>query len=323
MGTITLTSVTLSGTPIFNQVVNIKIRVTSDPDVAASYTDKGNFTVLPNGNFSSPVVISGLADSTSYTVWVTSACSDSSFTHNFITLARVNYNVIEQSSPSWADANLQIKVNGIAVLTINFTQSGTIYVPVGSTVTFEAFGEFPSSGDTPQLHLNAKKNTVTFFDETDPDVPGVSIVTPGFTVTQLSVYDVLVESTASAPATPVACGASTSYTGGATFPTDTIIDLGTGTGSVVLTYDMFSVPDKAQVLIDGIIKLDTGYRGDSSEQSALNAALATHGLPPETIQGPGAGSGSFNKVTASRYAVVRIWAPIGGTAWTFNLACPV
>lgn len=322
MGTITITALTLGNVPISNQLVNIKTRLTADPDILASYTDRGFFSVLPNGNLVTPLVISGLPDSTSYTVWVTSACSNSSITHAFFTLARINYNVIEQSSPSWADANLQIKVNGVAVITINFTQSGTIYAPVGSTVTFEAFGESPSSGDSPQLHMNAKKNTVTFFDETDPDIPGVSIVT-GFTVTQLSVYDVLVESTADAPATPVACGASTSYSGGEAFPTDTIIDLGTGTGSVVLTYDMFSVPDKAQVLIDGIIKLDTGYRGDSSEQSALNAALAARGLPPETIQGPGSGTGSFNKVTASRYAVVRIWAPIGGTAWNFSLACPV
>lgn len=322
MATITLTSVTLAATPVMNQVVNIKIRATSDPDVAASYTDKGNFTVLPNGNFSTPVVISGLADSTSYTVWVTSACSDSSFTSAFITLARIDYTVIEQSIPSFADSNLQIKVNGVAVLTINATQSGTIYVPVGSTVTFEAFGELPSTGDNPELHINAKKNTVDFFDETDPDVPPVNIVTPPFVITQLSLYSVLVESTADAPATPVECGDSTSYSGGETFPTDTIIHLGSATGTVTLNYDMLSIPDKAQVYINGVLKLDTGYRGDSSEQSALNAALATRGLPPETIMGPGAGLGSFTKSTADEYAVVRIWAPLPSTSWSFTLSCP-
>src|SRR6185312_7495166 len=102
--------VTLSGTPVYNQLVNIKIRLTSDPDVAASYTDKGNFTVLPNGNFSTPVVISGLADSTSYTVWVTDTCSNSSFTHSFTTPvppATVFWDVREQASP-YADANLSI-----------------------------------------------------------------------------------------------------------------------------------------------------------------------------------------------------------------------
>src|ERR1700740_3044267 len=99
MGTITLTSVTQSGSPVLNQVVNIKIRLTSDPDVAASYTDKGNFTVLPNGNFSSPAVISGLADATSYTLWLTAVCSDSSFTQVFITPCVLNYTVIEHANP--------------------------------------------------------------------------------------------------------------------------------------------------------------------------------------------------------------------------------
>lgn len=324
MRTITLTSVTLSGTPVFNQVVNIKIRLTSDPNIAGSYTDEGNFTVFPNGNFTFPVIISGLADATSYTLWVTSACSDSSFTSVFITLARLNYTVIEPADP-YSDVNLQIKVNGTIVVEQDTSGSGTIYMPVGATVTCEAQGVQPSTGSNPQLHLNAKKNTVDFFDDTIPNnpPPTTDMIAGPFTVTVLSVYDILAQATADAPISPTPCGTSATYTGGSGFPNDNYISLGSGTGNVVLHYDALSIPDKFEVFFGGAKVIDTGYRGDSSYQTALNAALAGMGLPPETIMGTGAGTASFTKSTAATYALVRVYSPLSGTAWNFTMDCPV
>jgi hypothetical protein len=85
MGTITLTSVTLGNIIVENIFVNVKYRLTADPDIAGSYTNFGDFQLRPGGNFVSPVVISGLPDGTQYTVWITAPCSNSSITHNYTT----------------------------------------------------------------------------------------------------------------------------------------------------------------------------------------------------------------------------------------------
>lgn len=83
MATLTLTAITLAGTPVTNELVNIKIRKTADADVAASYTNVGDFYVSPNGNFISPVNITGLLSGTQYTIWVINKCSNTSFTQGF------------------------------------------------------------------------------------------------------------------------------------------------------------------------------------------------------------------------------------------------
>lgn len=322
MGSITLTAVTLTGTPVVNQLVNIKIRLTADPDVPGSYTDKGFFSVLPNGNFVAPVVITGLTDATPYTLWITSQCSNSSFTHNYTTLARLNYTVIEPSNP-YSDVNLQIKVNGVIKVDAVASTSGTIYMPVGASVTCEAQGLQPSTGSNPELHLNAKKNTVTFFDDTEPNnPPPTTDILTAFTVTTASVYDILAEATADNPTT-TPCGSTATYSGGAAFPSEVFIDLGSGTGNVVLHYDALSIPDKFEVFFGGNKVIDTGYRGDSSYQSALDAALAAMSLPPETIMGTGSGTASFTKSSVATFALVRVYAPLSGTAWNFIMDCPV
>ena len=92
MSSITLTSVALATHPTQNMTVNIKIRKTSDPDIAASYTNVGDFVVLPNGSFYEPVVIDDLLAGTSYTIWTTNTCSNSSITEDFVTSA-LYYNV--------------------------------------------------------------------------------------------------------------------------------------------------------------------------------------------------------------------------------------
>ncbi len=76
------------------------------------------------------------------------------------------------------------------------------------------------------------------------------------------------------------------------------------------------------VIFDGVEVINTGYRGDVSYQSALDAELASRSLPPETITAPGSGSTSFNKTTATTTAIVRVYAPLTGTAWSFTLGCP-
>lgn len=210
MGIITLTSITLGNTVVQNVLVNIKIRKTSDPDLGFYYANKGDFFVKPDGTFVTPVVISGLDDDTSYIIWATIACSNSSFTKAFVTLP--------------------------------------------------------------------------------PTIP---------------------------------CGTSTTYSGGEGFPTENIINLGSSLGTVTLTYDAFSIPDKFQVFFDGVKVIDTGYKGDTSQQSALDSALAAMGLPSETITTPGSGTATFSKGTATTTATVRVYSPLAGTSWNYTLSCPV
>jgi len=165
----------------------------------------------------------------------------------------------------------------------------------------------------------SNKNTIITIDKTT--------ATP--TLVTLRAYAPLVnddyEVTFSCPPPVVAdvpCGAGSQYSGGEAFPQTDVVDLGTATGLVTLDFSALRVPDKFIVEFDGVEVINTGYRGDASHQTDLNAALASRGLPPETIQGTGSGSATFQKTTATTTATVKVFAPIGGTQWYYTLQCP-
>ena len=121
----------------------------------------------------------------------------------------------------------------------------------------------------------------------------------------------------------VACGASSSFSGGQQFPTYLNINLGTNTGVVTLDFDAYGIPDKFEVWFDGNKVIDTGYRGDAFRQAELDAALADRGLPSETIITPPAGTATFNKNTTTSTAQIRVYAPLPNTGWITELSCPV
>ncbi len=101
------------------------------------------------------------------------------------------------------------------------------------------------------------------------------------------------------------------------------VELGSGTGTVVLNYQAYTIPDKFVVYYDGNTVINTGYRGNATSwQSRLSDELLSRGWPDETIQGPGRGSASFEKTTTNSIAIVEVWGPLGGTAWEFELTCP-
>ena len=95
------------------------------------------------------------------------------------------------------------------------------------------------------------------------------------------------------------------------------IILGAGTGNVTLTFDTVYVPDRYRVMFDGVEVINTGFRGNSS----YNSALAALGLPP--VSGGNAGSVSFTKTTGTTTAYVFVDAPFDGTRFKFTLSCPV
>lgn len=123
------------------------------------------------------------------------------------------------------------------------------------------------------------------------------------------------------PSSP--CGAGVSFGGGQQYPSTETIQLGSDTGVVTLNYFAQNVPDRFVVEFDGAVVIDTGYRGATFYQNQLNNALIALGEPTATIQGAGTGSATFNKTTATTTATVKVYAPMAGTAWDFDLQCPV
>lgn len=134
----------------------------------------------------------------------------------------------------------------------------------------------------------------------------------------------------------LACGVASSYVGGESFPTEFDVLLGAATGLVELRLITGDIPDKVEVWIGGSKVLDTGYIGDTSQQSGLNAALALLSLPPETITqrvstaddleagwaAENWDTFSFTKSTADKAATVKVYAPMEGTGWKLALSCP-
>lgn len=118
------------------------------------------------------------------------------------------------------------------------------------------------------------------------------------------------------------CGGTSTYTGGNVMPTEQTWTLGDSTGVVTVHFFTYTVPDRLQVYFDGNVILNTGYRGDVSNQSNLNSALATYGSASEYIQGGPQCTMSFFKNSATATAKVQVFGPIGGTAWNYWMSCP-
>ena len=92
-----------------------------------------------------------------------------------------------------------------------------------------------------------------------------------------------------------------------------IVDLGSATGSTILSFNADTVPDIFKVEYNGVEVINTGYRGTSGTYDGIAV----------TVAGPGMGTASFTKSTASpTWAKVIIVAPFSGTVWNFSLGCP-
>jgi hypothetical protein len=276
MSTITITAIQLGNIPLNDQVVEVRHRLTSDPDIASSYVlDTLNLSVNPDGSLDSPFVIDGLEPDTSYTVWVIHRCSGSSITKVF------------ETEPIY-----------IATRTDDFSRSNCSVGEEGSTVSF-----------TKQYMSTISQQDAE--DMADADAANFLIEGQAYANANGECIDVTVP-----------CGEEIQYTGGESYPTEQIVTLGSDLGTVTLSYNAFGIPDKFIVIFDGVEVINTGYRGDASQQTALNDALSLRGEGPETIQGTGVGSATFNKNSSTTTAILRIYAPMSGTSWEAQLSCP-
>ena len=117
------------------------------------------------------------------------------------------------------------------------------------------------------------------------------------------------------------CGTQYTYSGNQNFPESYNFNLN-ATGTSTLTYQAYDIPDKWVIIQDGVVLLDTGYRGAASYQAALDTELALRGMPPETIQGVGSGTANFS-VGSTSPLYVYVYAPLTNTSFQTTISCPI
>ena len=117
------------------------------------------------------------------------------------------------------------------------------------------------------------------------------------------------------------CGEGVSYSGVSQYPSTTIINLGSDIGSVSLQFNASDSPDRFTVEFDGVVVIDTGYRGNPIYQGQLNTALAALGAAPARITPPDSGSVSFTKSNAFPTAILKVYSPLDPAAWTAIVSC--
>ena len=113
-----------------------------------------------------------------------------------------------------------------------------------------------------------------------------------------------------------------SDSGTVVLPSVDVVNLPAEAGTVTFEYDAIDIPDRFVVEMGGSVRVDTRYVGTTRTVSEINAVLAHYGFQQTTqssIISPGSGSRSFQKGTGSTSAIVRIYAPLTGTAWNVRL----
>jgi len=148
------------------------------------------------------------------------------------------------------------------------------------------------------------------------------------------------------------CGTPVPYPGGQSYPTEVEVTLGSGTGIVTLTPVPYDRPDRFIVHFNVSAVIDTGYISTGfsnsydyggSNRGAFKNSLQGKIIPlvagnltyPNSTLYPEDGYPRVTKVThPATYtfnkilsivtkATVRVYAPVGSTAWQFELSCPV
>ena len=121
-----------------------------------------------------------------------------------------------------------------------------------------------------------------------------------------------------------------SNSGNVVLPSVEVVALPSEAGTVTLEYNAYDIPDRFVVEVGGRVMIDTQYVGTSNSVAEVNAILNRYGFTPTSqasIISPGDGSRSFPKAAGVTSAVVRVYAPLEGTAWEVTLkfagsSCP-
>lgn len=103
---------------------------------------------------------------------------------------------------------------------------------------------------------------------------------------------------------------------------DIVINFGVATGECGIDYNPAAIPDRFQIIYDGVIVADSLFKGSASYADNL-AALGY--LPAEMDLGsPTNGSLRFTKSNPTpSTAIIRVNAPFAGTYWSISGVCPL
>src|ERR1039458_6740493 len=203
--------------------------------------------------------------------------------------------------------------------------------PTSGNTPFEvSFSNLSTNADTYVWYFGSGSATSTLFSPTQSYLdPGIYTVvlsasaTPvwgGNTYTAIHISESYIKVTA----LPVfSCGEVFSaevFTVPYPYYHDYKIQLGSGTGNVVLSFDRCLVPARFQIIYDNSIVIETYWRGnnDTYDRNALNALGFF-----EPIISPGVGTAQFTKTTTTQYAILRVYFPLQYSYWTAMVACPV
>ncbi len=111
--------------------------------------------------------------------------------------------------------------------------------------------------------------------------------------------------------------------GNVILPSVDIVTLPREAGTVTLEYEAFNIPDRFVVEVDRRIMVDTQYVGSSHTVAEVNDVLDRYNFrrtSQSSIITPGHGTEMFQKNANVTSAVVRVYAPLPGTAWEVTLS---
>ena len=112
------------------------------------------------------------------------------------------------------------------------------------------------------------------------------------------------------------------HSGNVVLPSVEVVTLPAAAGTITFEYDAYDIPDRFVVELGGRVVVDTRYVGTSRSVAEVNAVLARYGFTrtsQSAIISPGSGSRSIQKPAGVTSAIVRVYAPLQGTAWEVTL----
>lgn len=164
--------------------------------------------------------------------------------------------------------------------------------------------------------VSAAGGNVTFEKPVTDHVATVQVYNP---------FSTEVQYTMSCPVPPPHCGGTFSTSGGKVPPpyyVDYPVTLGAGEGVITLNFQAFTVPDRWQLIIDGVVVLDTQFRGLTAEYSRnYRNELDALGFSDIPIISPGTGTVVYNKTQATSVGTLRVWSPLNTTGWNCSIVC--
>ena len=240
------------------------------------------------------------------------------------------------NSANRVNGRYEIRVNNVLQVTLTESGSGSLNIAVGASVNIRVIYD----GSPINSSITSPSLTNFIRNETNGNIiiNNSSQITSGTSSTLQHTFTL-----PSTPSTIFALGRTTGIdtiqcqnslnfgNTGRAFPRDFIIQLGLDTGISRLLAEPFGIPDRIQVIWNGNVVIDTGYISNNTDANTtwlntLNTELIRLGQPTVSsiniIPSGLREVGSFNKTAANpSTAIVRVFAPLEGTAINFHLRC--